>query len=187
MHSETQDHHPLATNNICLIGLMGSGKSTIGPPLAARLKYTFVDLDTEIAKTMTRSVRDIFEQLGEDKFRAEEHKQLRRFCQMENQVIACGGGVVVTADNLECLRRQVTVYLSATPETLAKRIGTGKGRPLLKGAVSVTQRLATILKEREQLYHDCAIITLHTEGKNPNTLVDELMPMLPQNFLANRQ
>ncbi|UCH09773.1 MAG: shikimate kinase [Fidelibacterota bacterium] len=187
MHAKTQSHHPFATNNICLIGLMGSGKSTLGPPLAERLGYHFVDLDAEISRSMGSSVRDIFEQLGEDKFRAEERKQLRSYCQMEKQVIACGGGVVVTTDNLECLRRQVTIYLSATPETLAQRIGTGKERPLLKGAVSVAQRLATILKEREPLYHDCARITLHTEGRDPRSLIDELIPLLPQEILIRKQ
>ena len=168
-----------AAGNICLIGLMGSGKSTIGPLLAQRLGYTFVDLDEEISTSMGHPIREIFEQLGEEKFREEERSQLRRFCQQEKQVIACGGGVVVTADNLECLRRQTTVYLKASPETLARRVGPDKERPLLKGAVSVAQRLATILREREPLYRDCAKITLSTEGKDPDTLVRELLTQLP--------
>jgi len=179
MKDENHTHHPFAANNICLIGLMGSGKSTIGPHLARHLGYTFIDLDKEISASMGRSIREIFEQLGEEKFRKEERNQLHRFCQQERQVIACGGGIVVTADNLECLRRQSTVYLKASPETLAQRVGPGTGRPLLKGAVSVTQRLATILKEREPLYTDCAKITLVTEGKDPTVLVDELLGQLP--------
>ncbi|MFB0515329.1 MAG: shikimate kinase [Candidatus Neomarinimicrobiota bacterium] len=183
MDLEYHTHHPIATDNICLIGLMGSGKSTIGILLAQRLRYTFVDLDKEISVRMGRSIREIFEQLGEEKFRDEERSQLRRFCQQERQVIACGGGVVVTTDNLECLRRQISVYLKASPETLAKRVGTGQGRPLLKGAVSVTQRLATILKEREPLYLDCARITLITEGKDPKTLVKELLAQMPTEIL----
>ncbi len=158
---------------------MGSGKSTIGPLLAQRLGYTFVDLDAEISMSMKRPIREIFEQLGEEIFRDEERKQLRRFCQQEQQVIACGGGVVVTANNLECLRRQNTVYLKASPETLADRVGPDKERPLLKGAVSVAQRLATILSEREPRYQDCAKITLLTEGKDPDTLVGELLAQLP--------
>ncbi|UCD39178.1 MAG: shikimate kinase [Fidelibacterota bacterium] len=179
MNDENHTLHPFAANNICLIGLMGSGKSTIGPPLAEHLGYDFIDLDEEISKSMGRSIREIFEQLGEEKFRTEERNQLRRFCQQERQVIACGGGVVVTADNLECLRRQITVYLAASPETLADRVGVGEDRPLLKGAVSVAHRLATILKEREPLYRDCARIILATEGKDPATLVNELKAKLP--------
>ncbi|UCH62898.1 MAG: shikimate kinase [Fidelibacterota bacterium] len=179
MGQENHTHQPLSAGNICLIGLMGSGKSTIGPLLAQRLGYTFVDLDGEISMSMKRPIREIFEQLGEEKFRIEECVQLRRFCQQEQQVIACGGGVVVTPDNLECLRRQITVYLKASPETLANRIGPDKERPMLKGAVSVAQRLATILSEREPWYQDCAKITLLTEGKDPNTLVGELLAQLP--------
>jgi len=87
--------------------------------------------------------------------------------------------VVVAANNLECLRRQITVYLKASPETLADRVGPDKERPLLKGAVSVAQRLATILSEREPRYQDCAKITLLTEGKDPDTLVGELLAQLP--------
>ncbi len=179
MDHESHTHQPFAASNICLIGLMGSGKSTIGPLLARRLGYTFVDLDGEISASLGRPIREIFEQLGEEKFRDEEASQLRRFCQQEKQVIACGGGVVVTADNLECLRRQITVYLKAAPETLADRIGPGKERPLLKGAVSVAQRLGTILSEREPHYRDCAKIILSTEGKDPDTLIGELLAQLP--------
>jgi shikimate kinase len=179
MDNENHTHRPFAAGNVCLIGLMGSGKSTIGPLLAQHLGYNFVDLDAKISASLGRPIREIFEQLGEEKFREEEQSQLRRFCQQEKQVIACGGGVIVTADNLECLRRQITVYLKASPETLAKRVGPDKERPLLKGAVSVTQRLATILSEREPLYQDCAKITLKTEGKDPDTLVGELLAQLP--------
>lgn len=179
MDYASQTHHPFGIGNICLIGLMGSGKSTIGPLLAQRLGYTFVDLDEEISTSMGRPIREIFEQLGEEKFRDEERSQLRHFCQQEKQIIACGGGVVVAADNLECLRRQTTVYLQASPETLARRVGPDKERPMLKGAVAVAQRLATILREREPLYQDCAKITLLTESKDPDTLVKELLAQLP--------
>ncbi len=182
MDSESHEHHPLVANNVCLLGLMGSGKSTLGPPLAERLGYTFVDLDREISKDMGRSVREIFEELGEEKFREAERRLLRHFCQRERQVIACGGGVVVTPDNLECLRRQVTVYLEAFPETLARRVGSGESRPLLKGAVSVAQRLGTILKEREPLYKQCAEIILTTEGKDPEALLAELLTQLPRDI-----
>ena len=187
MDHENHAHHPFATNNVCLIGIMGSGKSTIGSLLAQKLGYTFVDLDEQISARLERPIREIFEQLGEEKFREEERHQLRHFCQREQQVIACGGGVVVTADNLECLRRQTTVYLHASPETLARRVGTGEDRPLLRGTVTVAQQLATILKEREPLYRDCARITLSTEGKDPDALVAELLAQLPAEMLPAAQ
>lgn len=179
MTDKIHEKHPFNTDNICLIGLMGSGKSTIGLLLADRLKYSFTDLDKEISTSMGHSIREIFEELGEEKFREEEQKQLRRFCQMEQQVIACGGGVVVTPANLECLRRQITIYLQASPEILASRIGVDKDRPLLKGAISITQRLTTILTEREPLYKECAQITLITEGKDPDALAKEILKKLP--------
>jgi shikimate kinase len=179
MIDNIHEKHPFGADNICLIGLMGSGKSTIGPLLEDRLKYSFIDLDKEISISMNRSIRDIFEELGEEKFREEEQKQLRRFCQLEQQVIACGGGIVVTPANLECLRRQITIYLQASPEILASRIGEDRDRPLLKGAISISQRLSTILKEREPLYKECAQITIVTEGKDPDALVKDILKKLP--------
>lgn len=179
MVDKIHDEHPFSTENICLIGLMGSGKSTIGPRLAEQLKYSFVDLDKEISASMNQSIREIFEEHGEEKFREEEQQQLRRFCQLEKKVIACGGGIVVTPVNLECLRRQITIYLQASPEILASRIGEDRDRPLLKGAVSISQRLGTILTEREPLYTECAQITIATDEKDPGSLVNEILEKLP--------
>lgn len=182
MVDTNQEKHPFNKDNICLIGLMGSGKSTIGPLLSAKLNYHFVDLDKEIAGSLNQSIREIFEEYGEDKFREEEQKQLRRFCHLEKQIIACGGGIVVTPSNLECLRRQHTIYLQASPEILAKRVGEDRERPLLKGAVSISQRLATILREREPLYKECAQIIIATEGQNPEALAEEILKKLPANI-----
>ncbi len=179
MHSNDHSRHLPANSNVCLIGLMGSGKSTVGPLLARRLGYLFVDLDREIAASMGRSIREIFEQYGEKRFRHEEHDQLLRFCRQERQVLACGGGVVVTPSNHECLRQQITVYLETSPATLAQRVGADKERPLLKDAASVTQRMETILKDREQLYRACAGIIISTEGKEPPALVEELLAKIP--------
>ena len=175
MHSYDHSGHLSVNSNICLIGLMGSGKSTVGPLLACSLGYPFVDLDQEIAASLGRSIAEIFEQYGEKRFRQEEHDQLLRFCRQHRQVIACGGGVVVTPDNLECLQQQTTVYLETSPATLALRVGADQGRPLLKDAASVTRRMESILKEREQLYRACAGIIISTEGKEPAELVEDLL------------
>ena len=179
MASNHQQHAATTTGNICLVGLMGSGKSTVGPILAKELGFTSVDLDGNIAISMKQSIREIFEKQGEERFRAEESRQLRLACAKGQQVIACGGGVVLSPENMGFLRRQTTVYLKASPEVLAQRVGTAKSRPLLAGAASPVQRLATLLKEREPLYQDCARITILAEGKDPRVIVDDLLTRLP--------
>lgn len=153
--------------NICLIGLMGSGKSTVGPLLADQLNYTLVDLDSEIETRLGRAIPEIFEQLGEAAFRHEEAQLLKHFCAEKHQIIDCGGGVVVTPENRPILRQQTTVYLAAGPETLARRVGSGKGRPLLKNAPSMIEHLAGLLREREPFYRESAGIIIETDHKKP--------------------
>lgn len=179
MANNRQRHDAITTGNICLVGLMGSGKSTVGPLLAEKLDFTSVDLDANISSSLKRSIREIFEEQGEERFRAEESRQLRLACANGKRVIACGGGVVLSPENRGFLRRQTTVYLKVSPEVLAQRVGAAKDRPLLAGAASPVQRLATLLKEREPLYLDCARITVLAEGKGPHVIVDDLLTRLP--------
>jgi len=168
--------HPTAdAANICLIGLMGSGKSTVGPLLADQLNYTLVDLDSEIVTRLGRAIPEIFERLGEAAFRHEEARLLKNFCAEKHQVIDCGGGVVVTPENRPILRQQTTVYLAAGPETLARRVGSGKGRPLLKNAHSMIEHLAGLLRERELFYRESAAIIIETDHKKPRAIAREIL------------
>ncbi len=178
MAGSRQRNNASTTGNICLVGLMGSGKSTVGPLLAKELGFTSVDLDDNISSSLKRSIREIFEEQGEERFRAEESRQLRLACAKGRQVIACGGGVVLSPENRGFLRRRTTVYLKVSPKILAQRVGAAKDRPLLQGAASPVQRLATLLIEREPLYQDCARITILAEGKDPGAIVDELLTRL---------
>ena len=165
-------------SNICLIGMAGSGKSTVGALLARRLEYAFVDLDEEIASQLGLSIGEIFERLGEDRFRQEEQRLLAQRCAGERQVIACGGGIVTTPANGNHLRQQTTIYLQATPKTLAQRVGAGSGRPLLTGMAPIRRRLADLLKEREALYRGASQMAIGTDGRQPAALADELLQML---------
>ncbi len=164
-----------ALRNICIIGMMGSGKSTIGALLAGRLACPFLDLDNAVAAALGRDLPEIFAQLGEARFRREEQRQLRQYCADGRRVIACGGGVVLAAANRQLLLRQTTVYLRASPAVLARRVGAGAGRPLLAGAGSVTRRLEAALRERGPLYRECAHLTLSTEAAAPEHLAEELL------------
>jgi shikimate kinase len=120
---------------IFLVGLPGSGKSTLGKQLAGKLNFSFIDLDTEIEKSIGLSVKSIFKQYGESFFRKEESEMLHRLGESnESLVIATGGGAPVYFDNMKYMNtRGQTIFLDVPPREIATRIQNSKKeeRPLL--------------------------------------------------------
>lgn len=141
---------------IILIGYMGAGKTTVGKELAKSLGMTFYDLDWYIESRMRKTVKQIFDEGGEDAFRRIEHNMLHEVAEFEDVVISCGGGTPCFFDNMEYLNRQgETIYLQAMPEVLLKHLQMGKGvRPLLlnKTGEELLQHITAQLGEREQHY-----------------------------------
>ena len=148
---------------IWLIGMMGSGKSTIGEALADSLGEPFVDSDAEVERETGLTVRQLWEQRGEAALRHEESGVVRRLAGSPAGIVATGGGVVLDPGNVEEMRRSGTVvWLRASPGALAARIE-GTARPLLD-VDDVEARLAEILNARESLYRRAAHVTVDTEG-----------------------
>ena len=153
---------------IALVGMMGAGKSVVGPILAGRIGAPFLDLDERIEKAEGRSIPAIFAERGESAFRAIETERLREALEAGESVIATGGGVLLAGANRELLRRWGrTVYLRAPVAVLAGRLGegAGAGRPLLAGGPAEA-RLASILAERAPFY-EAADLAVDTEGRTP--------------------
>ncbi len=165
--------------NICLVGLMGSGKSTLAPLLADRLDLEHIDLDKEIALRLGRTIMMVFADPGEESFRREEQVVLQYYCGRKGLVIDCGGGIVLATENRPCLKGNFTVYLQTTPETLALRVGSAAGRPLLQGAASILDRLAALLSQREPFYRECAALTVTTDDRTPIEIADQIIAHLP--------
>jgi shikimate kinase len=140
--------------------MMGVGKSTAGPVLAARLGCAFFDLDDEIEKQVGASVAEIFARDGEAGFRRLERECLEGFSQ-GTAVVALGGGTIAQPGVSQLLAEWGTVvYLKATPEQLMGRLGDGGGRPLLEGldAAGRLARLEGLLAEREIYYTTARVI-----------------------------
>lgn len=141
---------------IILIGYMGAGKTTVGKDLAKVLGVTFYDLDWYIETRMRKTVKQIFDERGEEGFRQIEHNMLHEVAEFENVVISCGGGTPCFFDNMEYLNQQGdTIYLQATPEVLHQHLKMGKGvRPLLlnKTPEEVDAFITEQLAYREQFY-----------------------------------
>jgi len=153
---------------------MAVGKSAVGRNLAKRLGRRFVDLDRLIERGAGMKVRDIFEQKGEAYFRELEKQTLARVLAKQGQIIATGGGVVLDDDNLALLRDQtLLVGLSASTETILRRVGDGAKRPLLKGA-EPQARIEELLKSRQERYAQ-AHVTIDTGDLTLNQVVDKII------------
>ncbi len=145
-----------------LNGFMGSGKSHWGRIWAAAYKLGFLDLDEHIEQKEGKSVVDIFESRGESYFRELEAAELRGLENVRNTIIACGGGTPCFGDNMQWMNEKgLTVYLSATPDEILRRLIRGQQqRPLIR-KLNQAELLFFIeqkLKEREPFYNQCNII-----------------------------
>jgi shikimate kinase len=147
--------------HVVLVGLMATGKTTIGRRLAKRLDRPFIDADGELEQRTGLSVRDLFEKEGEDGFRRLESDLLGELvAAAEPHVIATGGGVVVTSENRGLLKRSgaFVVWLDAEPTFLASRAAGKATRPLLDGdPVGTLQRLSS---ERAPWYAEVADVRI---------------------------
>lgn len=163
---------------IIIIGYMGSGKTTVGHALSQELDCPFYDLDWYIETRMHCTVKQIFEEKGEDGFRKIEHSLLHEVAEFENVVISCGGGTPCFFDNIDYINRQgETVYLKCTPDVLYKHLKMGKTvRPLLlnKTPDEVKSFIQSQLKEREAYYnkakHVIDVTLMDNKEKIKNTV-----------------
>lgn len=141
---------------VILIGYMGAGKTTVGKELAKALGVQFYDLDWYIETRMRKTVKQIFDEKGEEGFRKIEHSMLHEVAEFENVVISCGGGTPCFFDNIDYMNQQGdTIYLQASPEILYQHLQMGKGvRPLLlnKTPEEVKVFIREQLAYREQFY-----------------------------------
>lgn len=164
--------------NIILIGMMGSGKTTIGAELAKELpEYKYIDVDEEIEKSTQKKIPDIFLRHGEPFFRMLETEKIRLFCKNNGQIISAGGGAFEDKENRKLmLENGRVIYLKASPEEIFNRIKTQTHRPLLKKNFSI-EKISSIIKLREKNYEK-AHITIDTTGKTPYNIVKEILGVI---------
>ncbi len=160
--------------NIFLIGMMGSGKSTVGQSLSKYLNSTFYDLDKEIEKSFNLSIKDIFLEYGEDLFRKEEEKILRELNKLSGLVVSTGGGIVISKMNRKILKKNKTYFLAADIEDMYKRaLRRESDRPILKG-MNVTQ-FKDLYERRQNLYIESATKIINVNNKSTEDLAIEIM------------
>lgn len=168
--------------NIYLIGPMGTGKTAVGRQLARLLGVPFHDSDAEVERAAGVDIPYIFEEEGEAGFRRREREALALLCAREPIVLATGGGAVLAPENRRLLRETgVVVYLSTSIQQQLQRVGTGRGRPVLKaggGGVDIARRLEELRAEREPLYRETADLTVSTDSRRVAKVTDLILKEL---------
>lgn len=148
--------------NIIFIGIMGSGKTTIGKRIAKNLNYDFIDTDNEIEKITGMSISEIFKKEGEIRFRSEETHALKRIVNKTPVVISTGAGIVLKNQNREILKNLGTIiYLDADIDTIIERVSRNKKRPLLN-VNNLRETVEKLIAERRELYLEIADIVIDT-------------------------
>ena len=147
---------------IFLIGFMGSGKTTLGRKLAAKMGYEFIDLDHKLEQQVELSIAEYFSFFGEDAFRRLESEILKKTPYPDNVIISTGGGLPCYFDNMDWMKENgKVVYIKLSPKTLADRLEAGKEeRPLLqdKHGDDLIKFIEQKLAEREGFYAQATII-----------------------------
>lgn len=164
-------------SNICLIGYMGSGKSSAGRLAAKLLEYDFDDTDDIIVRREGCSIPEIFKKNGEAYFRGLETGTLKELCESgdENVLLSTGGGLPVKAENRVLLKKFGTViYLRARAETLYERVKDDTGRPLLETDDRL-KKIREMLDFRGPLYEETADCIIDTDDLDLSGVVNEIV------------
>ncbi len=173
-----------STSNIFLVGLMGSGKTTIGRALAKRLNLRFVDADHEIEARTGATIPLIFEIEGEASFRQREADVIRDLTAEQGIVLATGGGAVLNEQSRRYLHERGTViYLRASVNSILQRTSHDRNRPLLQTA-DPRARIEELSKRRAPLYEEVAHITIETGRPNVQSVVQNILAQLERNTPA---
>jgi len=159
--------------NLVFLGMMGSGKSSIGLQIAKKLKLTFVDIDKEIEKELGTSIKKIFETRGENFFRKFEEKVTLKKLKLDSVVISLGGGAFTNKSiRKEVLKSSVSFWLNWNTTVLLKRIRYSKKRPLAFNATD--DQLVDLIKKRNNIYSK-ALYEIKCDNLSKKQVIDKVL------------
>ena len=160
--------------NIFLIGFMGCGKSSVAEAMESRYGMKRIEMDRIIVEQNQMAISDIFKLYGEEHFRDLESALLEEVQMKENQVVSCGGGVVLRKKNVDIMRQNgIIILLTASPETILKRVENDVSRPVLEGKKTI-QGIADLMETRREKYEMAADVTIHTDEKSIAQICEEI-------------
>ena len=157
---------------------MGAGKTTIGKQLAQALGMSFNDTDLEIQRRTGVDIPTIFEYEGEEGFRQREQQVIDELTQVDNQVLATGGGAVLRAENRQHLSaRGIVFFLACSAQQQYERTYRDRNRPLLQ-TDDPLERLKSLMAVREPLYLSTADYTVSSEGRSAASVANEILGII---------
>lgn len=163
------------SKNIFLIGFMGCGKSTVASGLSQMYGMNVIEMDQLIVEREKMSIPDIFDKYGEIYFRDLETALVMEIQNSTNQVVSCGGGVVLREENVIQMKKNgCIVLLTAKPETILERVKDDDNRPLLKGKKNVAA-ISELIENRREKYEKAADVAVATDGKEVSEICTEVM------------
>ncbi|HHJ35116.1 MAG TPA: shikimate kinase AroK [Gammaproteobacteria bacterium] len=165
--------------NIFLIGLMGTGKTTVGRQLSRKLKLAFYDSDRTIEERTGVDISLIFEKEGETGFRKREAAIIDELTQKKNIILATGGGAILDSENRNHLINRGTVYyLKSNLKTLVQRTSKDKNRPLLHADEPAEAILSRLLEQRGPLYEETADYVIETANNSIHGVIQAIIKTL---------
>tara|TARA_Y100000588_G_C13793106_1_gene727532 strand:+ start:14 stop:538 length:525 start_codon:yes stop_codon:yes gene_type:complete len=167
-------------NHIFIIGMMGSGKSSIAQLLSTKYNIPYIDTDKDLVEIMGAEIQGIFKSLTKKKFYHLESTYFLEHIKGKQHIYATGGGLVLNAANRKALKKfGTTLFLNASINTLFNRLSADSKniRPLFSNGLSKMQ-IKKIWEERKKYYQQCSDIIIDTNNKSVSTIVDEIIPLL---------
>ena len=170
--------------NLVFLGMMGSGKSSIGSLVAKKLKLNFIDIDNEIEKNFKITIKKIFEVKGEDFFRKIEEQTTLKKLKLSSTVISLGGGGF-TNENIrkEILKNHLSFWLNWSYETLLNRIKNSRKRPLVINATNA--ELIDLIKKRSNIYSK-ALYEIRCDNLSKSEIVNKIIEIYETNKINNK-
>lgn len=169
--------------NIVLIGMRGTGKTTVGKIIATKLMRGFLETDKIIQDKAKMNIQEIVEKKGWKYFRDLESEVVKEVSLQRNSVIATGGGIILRSDNTEALSKNGVLYLlTADVRTMLMRIGDDPNRPSLSGKTSRKDDIETTWQERARLYEDAADETIDTGALTKAKVVESIIANFKEKY-----
>jgi shikimate kinase len=166
--------------NLVLVGYRGTGKSTVARELSIALSMPLLSLDDALVRRANQSIPQLVAAHGWDHFRDLEQALVTELTQEDGRILDCGGGVVERPANVTALRACGTVFwLTASPNTIVRRIEGGTLRPALTATLSFTEEVQSVLLRRNPLYQALAHVRIDTERSSPTMLARQIQSLWP--------